>query len=114
MVRIYHLLITLLFIYAIGHAAYTFWEHPHFNETQMWFLSGALGLLFNALLNLLHLKFQHLIIKAFALISNIILFTFSFFLCAVIPEIQVFVLTFILLSISITSVVFKTGREEIR
>lgn len=82
---------------------YGFIEYSDFNETLMWFLSGGLAMLFNAILNFLNLRLATTLTKQLTVISNSILFIFCCILYIVVSEIQVFILIIILLATLIIS-----------
>lgn len=111
MIKTYKVLISIIFIYAVGHMVYTFfYEDLITSESKMWFFSGGIAMLFNGFLNYIQLK-----VNTFRLIivcSNLVLLVFLIFLAIIIPEIQVFILGFIMLVITIVSLIDRSDRQS--
>lgn len=93
----YKTMIILLLLFSIGHMMYTFLENPGSLEQQTWFFSASLGMLGSVFLNVLNLSSIEKSVKVMAMLMNLMMFLFCSFLCFVVTEIQVLVLTAIYL-----------------
>ena len=93
MVKLYKTLIALILIFALGHIVYTFADDAlPGGEFRVWFFSAALALLFNAALNILHLRLRLPETRTWSLLSNVMLFAFTIALAFVVSEAQVYCL----------------------
>ena len=101
----YKILTGVVFIYAIAHLLYPLFDHSELTSADevMWFLSGGMAMLFNGCINLIHLVIKSSFTRLIGIITNAVMLFFLIVLCVIIPEIQVFILTFILLLILIAS-----------
>jgi len=105
MFRTYKILTGLVFIFAIAHLLYPLFDRSELTSAAevMWFLSGGMAMLFNGCINLIHLVKKSSFTRLIGVIANTVILFFLIVLCFIIPEIQVFILTFILLLILIVS-----------
>ena len=100
MSRIYAILIVVICIYALGHMAYTFfYEELKTAESMIWFFSAGLALLFNAFINILHLKFKDVLVKRITIAANVVLLLFIAYMSLIVSEAQVFVLIVVLFAV---------------
>jgi hypothetical protein len=112
MVRIYKILTTLIFIYAVGHFIYPVIDNSGLTsrEPLMWFLSGGLAVLFSGFINLSYLIVGGNFTKRISIATNATILFFMLVLCVVIPEIQVFILaTIYLLTLIVTATISLTA-----
>jgi len=105
MFRVYKILTRVVFIYTVAHLLYPLFDRSELTSADqvMWFLSGGMAMFFNGCINLIHLVLKNSFTRLIAIITNAVMLFFLIVLCVVIPEIQVFILTFILLLILIMS-----------
>lgn len=88
----YKTIIALLFVYGIGHMAYTFFEYDHIDDKALWFFSGGLLLLATACINLLNLALAERLTRRVAVGMNVLMLVFCIVLSFYIPEVQVYIL----------------------
>lgn len=102
--RLYKILIIVIFIYAAGHMAYTFYyDSLQTTESKAWFFSAGLATFFNALINMIHLQLKIPVTRNYAILTNITLLIFLFVLSAAVPEIQVYVFIMLMLATTVVS-----------
>lgn len=106
MVRSYKILVGLIFTFPIAHLLYPLFDRTGLSSAAsvMWFLSGGLAMFFNGCINLIHLVEKTRFARLMSVVTNAVMLLFLIILCMVISEIQVFVLTFVLLLTLIVSV----------
>lgn len=102
--RLYKILIIVIFIYAAGHMAYTFYyESLQTSESKTWFFSAGLAMFFNALINMIHQQLKIPVTRHYAIVANTSLLIFLFVLSAAVPEIQVYVFIMLMLAVTVVS-----------
>lgn len=100
MTTIYKILIAIVFLYAIGHMAYTFiYLEANTSEQKLWFFSGGIAMLSLGFMNYLNLRIKNSTLRALCSIMNLFFLIFIIILSFVLLEIQVYILSIILLAI---------------
>lgn len=100
MTTIYKILIAIIFLYAIGHMAYTFtYLEANNTEQKLWFFSGGIAMLSLGFMNYLNLRIKNSTLRTLCSIMNLFFLIFIIILSFVLLEIQVYILAIILLAI---------------
>lgn len=108
--NLYKFGIILVFLVAAAHIGYTFYAYRTLEEPALWFFSGAIVMLLNAVLNYINLKISHLLIFRLCLTANLGVSLFCCILGWLVPEGQTLAVAVILPFTTFTAIIYQNGR----
>lgn len=89
--------------FAILHSIYPYFESFDFNEQLMWYHSGGLSMLLLFSINYLNSNSSQKLIERFTNVCNVATLIFMIFLCIAVAEIQVYIISLIIVTVTLVS-----------
>lgn len=103
MTLIYKVCNWTILAFAILYSIYPYFKSFDFNEQLMWYHSGGLSMLLLFSINYLNSNSSQKLIERFTNVCNVATLIFMFFLSIAVAEIQVFIISLIVLVVSTVS-----------